>query len=102
MSEVDKMFKEKLDEYRKLPFEELEKWADSKNVITSEATIAGKDYQMDIDARWDDKSKKTIRVTGFITSNRPRHWWQSFMNKESYGFIKDSNGNFIGEDDDGQ
>lgn len=102
MQKIDKILKDKVDSYRALSFDDLEKWAESDKVISVEVTEGSKEYQIEIDALWDDKRNKHIRVSGsaYEVSSKAK-WWQPWrlIHKPvvSEDFIIASDGSFVDE-----
>jgi hypothetical protein len=86
------LIKEKVDTYKTVSYATLMKKIVAENHAgdTFEVDKNGKSYQIDVHIEWEDVKSKSIRVVGFINTDKP--WWRQFVSNGSYGFIMNADG----------
>jgi hypothetical protein len=93
LSEAGSLVDEYLTRLRALPYEELRRRAEDEIVNTSETIGAsGIRYQFEVQAFWDDRQKRNIRVLVSIDDGGLRAFRP--LTKD---FIKAPDGSFVGE-----
>ena len=67
------LLRERMDEIRKWPFADLVKLIETPDTVEVKGE-SGKEYQIEVDAMWDDKARTRLRVCGGIDDGWLRAW----------------------------
>ena len=83
---------ELLDDYRRESYRELQRLMDVPDTRVVRGA-SGAEYQVEVEAMWDDKPNGDLRVMGTIDDSA---LWSSIL-PLTHGFIITSDGRFVGE-----
>ena len=90
--EAKKIIAQELKTFRDKPYHELIQMIDAEPIVYEVSGSQGATYQTEIQAFWDDKPNKDIRIIGAIDDCG----WRVYS-PLCDGFIKNPEGEFIGE-----
>ena len=72
-TEAEALLRRRMEDFRKRPFSELRNLIDTADTIEVKGET-GKNYQIEINAVWDDMAKTRLRVCGGIDDGGLRAW----------------------------
>ena len=105
-AEAKELIRHEVDGLRSKPYADLRKMIGAEPITGQRTGPSGEEYQIEIEAFWDDKPDGNIRVLGSIdeSPHKPVFWkipilrWVPvYTSSVSHDFIKSPSDQFVGE-----